>query len=354
MATSSKTGKFGRNRGRRNVASHHAPPPDHNASVPSRFLQRLHLNRRSALPIQAQVEAQIRYAIATGELKGGDQLPSINDLAGQLGVNRNTVFHVYENLKTVGLLESAHGKGIFVSAASDAATEPPGLPRLIERTLREAVALGVSPRTFSRFLQSQAEAFEERFPLVAFVECNPYQSNEFAQQITERWQLKVMPVLLSAIRQPAALPATCKLVLTTYFHYAEVRKSVQGRDLLVRSVVVDVLTGLRKALRQAPTRGKVGVISRFEAVPEVEEVIAAESRALGLNLKTFCYHEGDEKGLARFLAGIEVLICPDAARDAIHRIESRKLPTRILEWKAGLDVAQLDSLQMSIPLVRTW
>ncbi|MHB8559341.1 MAG: GntR family transcriptional regulator [Candidatus Acidiferrales bacterium] len=329
-------------------------PRANKSPLARRFLDGLHLNRRSALPIQAQIEAQIRYAIATGELKAGDPLPSINDLAQRLSVNRNTIHQVYQHLSAAGLLESAHGRGVFISAASDSVAEAPALSELIERTLREAVALGVSPRTFSRFLQSQAHAFEAHFPLVAFVECNPYQSNEFAQQIAERWQMKVMPVLLSAVRQSLALPVTCKVVLTTYFHYPEVRKSIQRRDLLIRPVVVDVITGLRKALRQAPDQGKVGVISRFEGVSEVEEVIAAEARTRSLHLRTFSYREGDERGLKRFLAGLDVLICPDAARDALLRIEARKVPPRILEWKASLDVAQLDSLQMSIPLVRTW
>ncbi len=354
MATFGKRGKFVRTAAPRTPTPIRLPRHPDSSPDASRFLESLHLNRRSALPIQAQIQAQIRYAIATGELKAGDPLPSINDLAERLAVNRNTVHQVYQNLTTVGLLESAHGKGVFVSAASDAITEAPGLAELIERALREAVALGVSPRTFGRFLQSQAQTFEERFPLVAFVECNPYQSNEFAQQIAERWQMNVMPVLLPAVREPSALPATCQLVLTTYFHYPEVRKSLQGRDLLVRSVVVDVVTGLRKVLRQAPNRGKVGVISRFEGVPEVEDVIAAEARAQGLRLRTFCYQEGDERGLARFLAGLDVVICPDAARDALGRIADRRRPPRILEWKAGLDTVQLDSLQTSIPLVRAW
>lgn len=354
MATSRKTSKSARGARSRKPPSARHSAQGRNPSLAGRFLAGLNLNRRSAVSVQAQIQAQIRYAIATGELKAGDSLPSINDLAKRLAVNRNTVHQVYQNLRTVGLLESVQGSRVFVSAGSDAIAESPGLPQLIERTLSEAVALGVSPRTFSRFLQSQAQAFEERFPLVAFVECNPYQSNEFAQQIAERWQMKVLPVLLSAIREPATLPATCKLVLTTYFHYPEVRESLEGRELLVRSVVVDVLTGLRRALRRVPNEGRVGVISRFEGVSEVEAVIAAESRSHGLNIRTFCYHEGEERTLQQFLAELDVLICPDAARGALQRINPRKLPPRILEWKAGLDMVQLESLQMSIPLVRVW
>jgi DNA-binding transcriptional regulator YhcF (GntR family) len=322
--------------------------------LPGRFLAGLHLNRRSALPIHAQIQAQIRYAIATGELKAGDPLPSINDLADGLAINRNTVYQVYQDLKSVGLLDLAHGRGVFVSSASDAVSEAPGLPELIERTLHEAVALGVSPRTFGRFLQSQAEAFEERCPLVAFVECNPYQSREFAQQIAERWEMKVTPLLLPDIRKRSALPPTCRLVLTTYFHYPEVRKTLRNRDLMVRSVVVDVLVGLRKALRQAPNSGEVGVISRFEGIPEVEDVISSEARSHGLRVRIFSYRDGGKRALARFLAGLEVLICPDAAREALLQIDPGKLPPRVLEWKAGLDMAQLESLRASIPLVRVW
>jgi hypothetical protein len=74
----------------------------------------------------------------------------------------------------------------------------------------------------------------------------------------------------------------------------------------------------------------------------------------GLDLRTYSYRGGDGRGLTRFLAGPDVLVCPDAARDAVHRVAAWKLPASILRWQAKLDVAQLDSLQQSIPFVRAW
>ena len=67
-------------------------------------------------PLYAQLERSIRFAIATGKLHIGDQLPTVRQLAVDLRINANTVAKVYAELERAGVLETRRGVGTFVSA----------------------------------------------------------------------------------------------------------------------------------------------------------------------------------------------------------------------------------------------
>ena len=84
-------------------------------------------------PLYAQLERSIRFAIATGKLRIGDQLPTVRQLAVDLRINANTVAKVYAELERAGVLETRRGVGTFVSARPNEATSR----RDRERHLRE-------------------------------------------------------------------------------------------------------------------------------------------------------------------------------------------------------------------------
>ena len=67
-------------------------------------------------PLYAQLERSIRFAIATGRLRIGDQLPTVRQLAVELRINANTVARVYSELEHAGVVETRRGVGTFVSA----------------------------------------------------------------------------------------------------------------------------------------------------------------------------------------------------------------------------------------------
>lgn len=74
------------------------------------------LDPADATPIYAQVERGLRASIAAGRLKPGDQLPTVRELAVELGVNANTVARVYSELERNGVFETRRGVGTFVRA----------------------------------------------------------------------------------------------------------------------------------------------------------------------------------------------------------------------------------------------
>src|SRR5246127_3443279 len=66
-------------------------------------------------PLYHQLERSIRFAIATGKLGIGDQLPTVRQLAVDLRINANTVAKVYAELERAGVVETRRGVGTFVN-----------------------------------------------------------------------------------------------------------------------------------------------------------------------------------------------------------------------------------------------
>ncbi|GLV59747.1 GntR family transcriptional regulator [Dictyobacter sp. S3.2.2.5] len=84
----------------------------------------LTLVRNGQKPLYRQLYEQLRAAILNGSLAPGVRLPSSRALAEELGIARNSVVSVYEELLSEGYLVSQHGSGTSVSS------ELPSLPKL--------------------------------------------------------------------------------------------------------------------------------------------------------------------------------------------------------------------------------
>jgi GntR family transcriptional regulator len=126
---------------------------------------RLQLEPESRIPIYVQIEEQIRALVAAGRLRPGDQLPTIRQLAVDLGVNYNTVARAYLELERAGVIITQRGRGTFVAGAPDEAQ----LVRLREAKLRallgasidEAFRLGYAPDEIAEVFQSELAARSE-------------------------------------------------------------------------------------------------------------------------------------------------------------------------------------------------
>jgi len=75
----------------------------------------LSIDLNSETPIYSQICNQIIKAIAKGQLKEGDELPSVRSLASDVGVNLHTVNKAYNALKADGFLIVNRRKGVVVN-----------------------------------------------------------------------------------------------------------------------------------------------------------------------------------------------------------------------------------------------
>ena len=93
-----------------------------------------HIDTKHPTPLYHQLERSIKFAIATGKLRIGEQLPTVRQLAVDLKINANTVAKVYAELERLGVLETRRGVGTFVQ---DPPAEAVFNRRDRERHLRE-------------------------------------------------------------------------------------------------------------------------------------------------------------------------------------------------------------------------
>lgn len=112
------------------------------------------LDFRSGVPIYIQLTEQIRQMVASGELKKGDQLPTVRQLAADLRVNWNTVARAYRLLDEAGLISTQQGRGTYIwetpSPAVTQALRAQALEGLTRRYLGECAHLGVTPEEVSQ------------------------------------------------------------------------------------------------------------------------------------------------------------------------------------------------------------
>lgn len=112
----------------------------------------MQIDLRSGVPAYLQIIQQIQGMILRGELRPGDQLPTVRQLAAELSINFNTIARAYRLLDQSGFITTQHGRGTFVleepgsSEASQTQTRAGLLADLTAGFLAEAARLGSTPQ----------------------------------------------------------------------------------------------------------------------------------------------------------------------------------------------------------------
>ena len=104
-----------------------------------------HLDDASGVPVYLQIKEQVLHAIARGQFKPGDQLPTVREVAVNLEINPNTVNRAYADLERDGVLTSRRGRGTFISdraRPTDVSAQRTRLRDIARRALGEARAFG--------------------------------------------------------------------------------------------------------------------------------------------------------------------------------------------------------------------
>lgn len=116
----------------------------------------------SDVPIYRQIVDQVCRAIAAGQLEPGDQLPSVRALAEQIVINPNTVRKSYSDLIREGVLESQHGKGVFVARRRTVYTKAERARRIdaaLGALVSNGVYLGFTPEELHAALERKLQQF---------------------------------------------------------------------------------------------------------------------------------------------------------------------------------------------------
>ncbi len=76
---------------------------------------KLHINPKDGTPLYRQVIEQVKYLVAAGRLRPGDEMPTVRGLAQELLINPNTVARAYRELEQAGVVCTRQGSGTYIS-----------------------------------------------------------------------------------------------------------------------------------------------------------------------------------------------------------------------------------------------
>ena len=105
----------------------------------------IRIDELSDVPIYQQLRNQIVMGISSGELKSGEQLPTVRNLALEMGINTMTVSKAYQLLKTEGYImtDRKNGARIRTEIKKEASVSDANKTEL-KRIVSEAYISGVT------------------------------------------------------------------------------------------------------------------------------------------------------------------------------------------------------------------
>jgi len=121
----------------------------------------LRINPNDDAPVYSQIVQQVKFGVAAGAIRSGEQLPSVRELAAELRINPNTVARAYRELEYQGLVETQKGKGVFIAGEVGQLSTAQRLELLAERLdqlLHDAHRLGLSEDDLRRLLSERLQA----------------------------------------------------------------------------------------------------------------------------------------------------------------------------------------------------
>lgn len=151
------------------------------------------LTKNTEVPIREQVVAQVRVAIASGEILPGDKLPSTRELARRFGVHPNTISSAYSELTTAGEVENRKGSGVYVL---DGLAKVQGLDALITDFFAKAETLGFKRED----IVERISGAEKRIRGFALIEPNPDLRQILAEELIAAANIPVLNITADEIR----------------------------------------------------------------------------------------------------------------------------------------------------------
>ncbi len=115
-------------------------------------MQWLRVDPEARTALFEQMRVQLIEAVRDGRLEPGARLPTVRELAAELGLAVNTVARTYRELEAAGILETRGRQGTFVSRTDPTDAAMAAAARTYAETAR---ALGLGRSAAQRYLDAQ-------------------------------------------------------------------------------------------------------------------------------------------------------------------------------------------------------
>jgi len=104
-----------------------------------------------------QIADSITEKVLKGEYQAGNKIPSVRELASEVGVNPNTIMRTYSELQSMNIIENKRGIGYFVNPEAKevilASKKKVFFSKILPDFLRQAEVLGITTKELQKHLQ---------------------------------------------------------------------------------------------------------------------------------------------------------------------------------------------------------
>lgn len=251
---------------------------------------RLHVDRDLPVPVTTQLLGQIEYGVTNGDVPPGSRLPSVRELAADLGVSPVTVTQVFKALKAKGLIATVPGRGTFVRGEEGAAPGPAPTAHVdaaLSRALRVGARAGLARRELlERFQRLVAHTSPVSALRLVFVGVYPAVTRAYVADLARHLRAddRLEPTTFDRLDDPAVTRALAEAdVVLTFAHRADelARRLLDGAE--VASVQLIPAQRTRVALAE------IDPLERVLLVSTVPEFVATFRRGVD----RFASHVGD-------------------------------------------------------------
>jgi DNA-binding transcriptional regulator YhcF (GntR family) len=277
---------------------------------------KIRIDRDLPVSISQQLRGQIEYGIACGELPPGEQLPSVRELAEELGIATMTVSQVYKELQTASLLESQPGRGTFVGLSGSNAPEGQEraleLQRQIDRLIAITDAHGVSRVELAGMVNARLGRYTSSQPIkLVFVGIFLEATRSYVSDLRPMLQPgdSIEATTLEQLNlQPSALRSLKKadLLVAIAHRKAQVQAAIAGAKVPIATVNFIPSARTRTALAELGPRTRLGIISTFpEFLPTLKSGVERFASHLDAPIATLLE---DRAGIERLKRNCDVIV----------------------------------------------
>jgi DNA-binding transcriptional regulator YhcF (GntR family) len=207
------------------------------------------------------VEEALKERLLRGAYPRGSPLPSVRALAAELGTSPSTVGRVVQELTRQGWVTATSRRGAVVRRdLPDGETGVRDAEEAIRRLAVRWRLVGGERAEFQALIVRVADEVFQPAPRTVFLECNPVDLKECLDQVQAEASVPVEPMLLQDAAVGPERLADASVLVTPYFHLAEVRKlAPEGAEVVPLNFVASEET--MRTLVELPGDSLVGVLA---------------------------------------------------------------------------------------------
>lgn len=277
---------------------------------------RLALDRDLPVPLGVQLRGLIQYGISSGDLKPGDRLPSVRDLADEAGVAPMTIVQVYREMKEAGLIEGRAGSGTFVARPADPLDQRlQDFHKRVDAVLDQGLALGLSSNDIAGLIATRLTARNGggRTWQVMMVGNFAHTTADYAQVATSILGpgVAIEPVTFDILVQDEGAlrrAAAADFVVASVVRQREVSALLPGQRVVAIGLIPSEDT--RRALASIDPRARVIAVSLF---PDFLPILSSGVRRFAPHVATLNAAMVDSEELEAAVAHNDVVVYSSGA-----------------------------------------